>query len=537
MAEHSIRRALTRFALVPIGILIALFGAVWILSQVPAVQRELADRLSKMAGPNLGFGRIAPILWPGLGVSVDDVYLDVNPADPEDHVVTVASMDVVLRFSRLLQGEVAVRSLSLTNADVFLERDADGSFPIEGLIDQIVFQEFGGSESEGDKDLSSKSAASNFDVIPAVEIENSTIRFVDHSVGGKKLDIELVDVELHLGASRPGLAAAVQVAMRAKGGGQFSGDGTLTRSAEHLEIEDASFQMKVVGKGLPLRASLLYLLPGDVLAEAGSSLGVTAQVSGDLAGSVKGHVVVKFPAADQVRWLGVDWMGPLHFETGFALRGSRLSLTDSVLKANAIRWEKLRGEELTTRFDLESSAVRFEDAQLRFYGGTIAFSGSIDFRQGTEIDLKTTVTGVDMQSLMEASSGETPEVGFETLGGEFEAAGSIGSGDRRFDGLSGRGSMLLEGGNLPSSSVIGSVGGALTRLIPGFMRPDVSSISPETVIDHLSQSMELRTGVVHVSDLEFVTQDYTMRGTGTIGLDGAVNLHTELDFSIVGMQK
>ena len=49
--------------------------------------------------------------------------------------------------------------------------------------------------------------------------------------------------------------------------------------------------------------------------------------------------------------------------------------------------------------------------------------------------------------------------------------------------------------------------------------------------------MELRTGVVHVSDLEFVTQDYTMRGTGTIGLDGAVNLRTEVDFSIEGMQR
>ena len=43
--------------------------------------------------------------------------------------------------------------------------------------------------------------------------------------------------------------------------------------------------------------------------------------------------------------------------------------------------------------------------------------------------------------------------------------------------------------------------------------------------------------MVEISDLEFVTQDYTMRGAGTIGLDGAVSLNTELDLTIEGMQK
>ena len=49
--------------------------------------------------------------------------------------------------------------------------------------------------------------------------------------------------------------------------------------------------------------------------------------------------------------------------------------------------------------------------------------------------------------------------------------------------------------------------------------------------------MKLEKGVLHVSDAKFVTNDYRLEGQGSIALDGALSLHTELTFSIEGMQK
>ena len=532
-------RILKRLTLIVGGTLVSVIALLWVLTLVPVIQRELAAWVSEAAGPEVGFGRIAPTIWPGPGLSVSNAYLDLDPSDPEHRTVTIASVSLVLSFSDLWDGDVVVNALSFSEADVLLEREADGSFPLEALIDQILARVGDDPEEPDGKGLpaSDSSEPDGLDVVPEIKISNSSIRFIDHDKNGTRLDISLHDVDLDLGNSRPGLTTPLKLSMDVEGGGELEANGSITRSPEHLEIEVASFQVKLTGKNIPQRSTLAYVLPGEVSVKKEGVIDVNAELSGDLGGPIKGRGIVEIPAPDELTWLGVDWIGPLQFQTDFGFIDDGFSLSDSVLSTTAIRWNHVRGENLSVRFGLDKSVLRLADAKLSLYAGKVSLNGSVDFRKGTKVDLKTVISGVEITKLVESSSSVVPEVAFDTLDGQFEAMGSIESGDSWYEGLSGRGTILLQGGEMPSSSVIGSVGGALVNLIPGFLRPGTGTLSPITQIDHLSQAMKLEKGVLHVSDAKFVTDDYRLEGQGSIALDGALNLHTELTFSIEGMQK
>jgi hypothetical protein len=521
------------------GTLVSVIALLWVLTFVPVVQRELAAWVSEAAGPEVGFGRIAPTIWPGPGLSVANAYLDLDPSDPEHRTVTIASVALVLSLSDLWDGDVVVNALSFSKANVLLEREADGSFPLEVLIDQILARVGDDPETPDDKgsSASDSSEPDGLSVVPAITISNSSIRFIDHDENGAKLDISLHDVDLDLGESRPGLTTPLELSMDVEGGGELEAHGSITRSSEHLKIEDASFQVKLTGKNIPQRSTLAYVLPGKVSAKKEGVIDVSAELAGDLGGPIKGRGILVIPAPDELTWLGVSWVGPLQFETGFAVTDDEFSLSDSKLNIKAIRWNHVLGENLNVRFGLDKNVLRLADAKMSLYAGEVSLNGSVDFRKGTKVALKTVVSRVELTRLIESSSGVVPEVAFDTLEGQFEAMGSIESGDDWYKGLSGRGTVLLQGGEMPSSSVIGSVGGALMNLIPGFMRPKTKALSPITKIDHLSQAMKLEKSVLHVSDVEFVTTDYRIEGQGSIALNGALSLHTELTFSIEGMQK
>ena len=143
-----------------------------------------------------------------------------------------------------------------------------------------------------------------------------------------------------------------------------------------------------------------------------------------------------------------------------------------------------------------------------------------------------------MTALLTDLTGSTPEVGFDTLETSFEFEGSYLDGRDSVREARGRGRMRLEGGAIPSASVIGAVGGGLLSVVPSVLKPSSrgKSVDP-TKIEYLEQNFEIEKGVLHVSDLEFVTRDYTLTGNGAIGLDGHLDLSTELDLTIVGMQK
>ena len=539
MFKKNSFRFLKRLILVVVGTLVSVIALLWVLALVPVVQRELAAWVSEAAGPEVGFGKIAPTIWPGPGFSVSDVYLDLDPSDPKHRTVTIASTVLVLSFLDLLHGNVVVNTLSFSKADILLEREADGSFPLEALIDQILARTGDEPETPDGKDLSAAESPEpdGLTVLPKVTIDDSSIRFIDHDENGTRLDISLQDVALALGESRPGLTTPLKLSMAVMGGGELEANGSITRSPEHPEIEAASFQVKLTGKNIPQRSTLAYLLPGEMSAKEKGVINLNAELSGNLGGPIQGRGVVAIPAPDKLTWIGVDWIGPLQFETNFSVIDDEFSLSDSILNTKAVRWNNVMGENLSVRFGLDKNVLRLADAKVSVYAGKVSLNGSVDFRKGTKLDLKTVVSGVEITKLVESSSGVVPEVAFDTLDGQFEAMGSIESGDYWYGDLSGRGTVLLQGGEMPSSSVIGSVGGALMNLIPGFLRPGTKALSPITQIDHLSQAMKLEKGVLHVSDAKFVTNDYRLEGQGSIALDGALSLHTELTFSIEGMQK
>ena len=539
MFKEKFIRILKRLILIVGVTLVSVIALLWVLTLVPVIQRELAAWVSEAAGPEVGFGRIAPTIWPGPGLSVSNAYLDLDPSDPEHRTITIASVALVLSLSDLWDGDVVVNTLFFSEANVLLEREADGSFPLEALIDQILARVGDDPETPEGKDLpvSDSSGPDGLNVVPEITISNSSIRFIDHHENGTRLDISLHDVDLDLGKSRPGLTTPLELSMDVEGGGELEAHGSITRSPEHLEIEVASFQVELTGKNIPQRSTLAYVLPGEVSVKKGGVIDVNAELSGDLGGSIKGRGIVAIPAPDELTWLGVDWIGPLQFETNFAIIDDGFSLSDSALNTKAIRWNHVIGENLSVRFGLDKNVLRLADAKVSLYAGEVSLNGSVDFRKGTKVDLKTVVSRVELTRLIESSSGVVPEVAFDTLDGQFEVMGSIESGDYWYQGLSGRGTILLQGGEMPSSSVIGSVGGALMNLIPGFLRPGTKALSPITKIDHLSQTMELEKGVLHVSDVEFVTNDYRIQGEGSITMNGGLDLHTELTFSIEGMQK
>jgi hypothetical protein len=99
----------------------------------------------------------------------------------------------------------------------------------------------------------------------------------------------------------------------------------------------------------------------------------------------------------------------------------------------------------------------------------------------------------------------------------------------------GSGSVNLRGGTIPASSIIGAVSQAMVPLVHS--SANLGALAAPSRVDHLTQSFALQAGRLQTSHLTLVTDDYTITGTGNVGLDGSLDLNTEIAMTPEGITK
>jgi len=170
------------------------------------------------------------------------------------------------------------------------------------------------------------------------------------------------------------------------------------------------------------------------------------------------------------------------------------------------------------RFAYRRGRIEIQSLDVRGFGGSWHASGSVRLRGGSRLDLALRVEGVDFASLLSAANGRGLETDadFGTLRMHWAPLRMPWRGGPRFAEGSGRGSVRIEGGMLPGTSLLA----ALAGLEPA-----------PTPVESLSAIARLEGGRLHSNALRLVTGDYTLAAEGSVGLDRSVALEGRLDLA------
>ncbi len=517
-----------RIASALLGTLAFLAVALWGASQLPAVQAFLAEKAARIVGPGVHFERVGIVFWPGPGVSLSGIRIAEDDSTDSREALTVDQISLVLDFPSLLDGKVEPKRVSFSGAHLVLRRASDGTLSFSDFVGRFA------STVEEDSDELTPSSPGR---LPAILGTDSSFLFVDVLVDGSKREVLFEDVTVDIESSQPGEDAGFEAAV-ALGQGKVRFEGTIHRNLGDPSVLAGAVKADMKGTGLPASTVLYYLLPGDAPENVNGLLDVTAHIDGSVLEDFQATGQLRLASGASFEWIGFEMEAPLRFDLDFGVEESKFSISSGSLRASSVQWKNLKASDLSLQMQYESGGLRFSDVTLAFYGGALDFDGSFRFDDRVAYRGKVEAENVSMTALLTDLTGSTPEVGFDTVATEFEFEGFYADESDSIRNTQGRGHMRLEGGVIPSASVIGAVGGGLLSVVPSVLRPSSQGrLVDPTEIEYLEQNFEIEKGILHVSDLKFVTRDYTLTGAGKIGLDGHVNLSTELDLTIVGMQK
>jgi hypothetical protein len=126
---------------------------------------------------------------------------------------------------------------------------------------------------------------------------------------------------------------------------------------------------------------------------------------------------------------------------------------------------------------------------------------------------------------------EATQVSFDSL--DFDSVFASRAGDDWLAEMRATGSVFLSGGTMLSTTVLRPIVEALVgsgRIMDAMSRP-------MTHVQELSQTFTLRNDRFDTTDLALITDDYSVTGAGTVGIDGSVDLNTRIQLTSLGVQK
>lgn len=134
-------------------------------------------------------GRLAPTVWPQLGVSTGPVTLSNAEWSDGGPMLQAEGLSVGLDASALMGGEIKIRKLELRDPQILLEKAADGrvnwDISVAEATDAAAAATSSGQDGGSGSGASApetESAATEFSVDRA-EISNATVRFIDRAAG------------------------------------------------------------------------------------------------------------------------------------------------------------------------------------------------------------------------------------------------------------------------------------------------------------------------------------------------------------------
>ncbi|WP_176473824.1 AsmA family protein [Actibacterium ureilyticum] len=174
-------RWLLRFLLSLVILAVLLIGGLFLLP-ADKIAGLASEQLRAATGRDVTLtGRLAPTVWPQLGVSTGPVTLSNASWSEAGPMLRAKGLSVGLDASALIGGQIKIRKLELRGPQIILEKAADGRVNWDLAVADAAAQtvEPGGTGTGG----AAKSSAPTEFSIDQAEISDATLRFIDHAAG------------------------------------------------------------------------------------------------------------------------------------------------------------------------------------------------------------------------------------------------------------------------------------------------------------------------------------------------------------------
>jgi hypothetical protein len=349
-------------------------------------------------------------------------------------------------------------------------------------------------------------------------------------------------VRLALGAARGATgsgAAPLTVSARLDPAGRIEVHGTLQQVAG-AAVQDVDHAVTATATatatGLDAQTVLGYLaaiIPGGGTAKANGALDASLTVSGSLPGALAGDVTLS-QTSGSVVWDDVNVSAPLKLSAHVTASLDTVALSDGHLTAAQLVAARVTASDLDAAFTYADRTLTLTTGRASMYGGTWTEQGTVTLADPPVFDATVHADDIGCTALLTAVTGAAPQFGCERLSADAVVHGRWTGAKRVTRSSEGSGSVTLRGGTIPASSIIGAVWQALPLVHTG---PNLGALAAPSRVDHLTQSFALQGGRLRTSDLTLVTDDYTITGTGSVGLDGSLDLNTEIAMTPEGITK
>jgi uncharacterized protein involved in outer membrane biogenesis len=443
---------------------------------------------------------------------------------------TFQSVSCHLRIRPLLEGRLELGKLVLHGASMTVERTAAGDLqiggPLAGLLADSPQGGAGGAE-----------ALAGLDSLPTVTVDDATITFLDHRVRGGSRTLQLDSVKLSLAPETPGtvqftLAAHVAPAGEIRGTGKVTEvAATEGRGSDHAL--DASFTATGVDADTVV-SHTSALIPGGGTAQAQGVLDASLSLSGTLGGGLTGTASMS-QSTGSVLWDEVSLAAPVSFTARVTTSGGTVAIADGGLQIAHLAAARIVASDIDVAFAIARGTLHFTSARASAYGGTWSMTGAVTLGEPPKFDVRLNASDVHCDALLTAVVGAHPEYGCDRFNADAALQGEWTGATTVAERAHGSGRVEMLGGTIPSSSIIGALWRSIEPVVPVHGKP--THFSPPTRVQRLTQSFTLNGGRMHTNDLTLVTDDYTVTGAGTIGLDGSLDLQTNVALSPAGVAK
>jgi uncharacterized protein involved in outer membrane biogenesis len=491
--------------------------------RLPPIQRWAAAQVAARLPAGVSIERAALTLLPP-GVRLARVTLAANGP-------TLKSVSCRLRMAALLAGRIEIGSIVVDGAAFTVERGTDGGVQVAGplapLLAAAATPDAAAPRPEGTVSLAA---------LPAVTVTNGSLTFVDRGARGGPRTLQLSDLRLTLGAAAHD-TVPLALNARLEPVGRLSVQGTVRQTAAAGAAPAHTIEATLTATHLDANLVLAYLAaatPGGGSARAEGTLDGSLTLSGELGSGLAGDAVLTLPSGSMV-WDEVHLGAPLKLSAHLSASGAGVALSDGQLAIAQLAAARITASDIGVAFAFATPVLHLTAAHATAYEGTWTQSGTVTLTDPPSFDVNLRADGVACEALLTAVTGVRPQYGCERFSADAAVHGPWSGARTVARGAAGSGHVDMHGGTIPSSSIIGAIWQAIVPLVHA---PEGGSLGgPPSRVDHLTQSFTLRSGRMHTNDLSLVTDDYRVSGGGSIGLDGTLDLNTEVAMTATGVTK
>lgn len=513
-----------RTALRAIALLVAVMAAAIVLAvavvRLPSIQRWVGAQVAARLPEGASVERAALTLLPP-GIALTNVTLAADGP-------TIASVSCHLRVPPLLEGRAELSSVVINRASLTFVRDGSGSVKTAGPLSGLL--------AAANQDGADAGLAPFLDALPAVQVEDATITFVDQVSRGGTQTLRFDGVKVGLTAADGG-GVAFTLAARLEPAGTINGGGTVREVVgPQGAVADHAVDAKLGAVGLDANTIVSYLaaaVPGGGTARAQGEVNGSLTLSGSLS-NLTGDASLGQPSGSLL-WDEVSLAAPLTLTAQLNATAGELVLSDGQLNIAHLAAARIAASEVAVEFAVDHAVLRIAAARASAYGGLWTQTGTVTLSDPPRFDVQMSANNVDCEDLIAAATGERPEFGCDRFQLNAAMSGVWTGAEHVARQAAGSGRIEMHGGTIPSSSIIAAMWHAMVPLLSPRDAP--TRLGAPTRVDRMTESFTLRNGRMDTDDLRLVTDDYTVTGSGTVTLDGGLDLDTSVAMTPSGVAK